>query len=223
MAKASSGLIVATLSLMALGCTREPGGSQSAIAPASKCVVIAFGEWYPTSPYWVDHDWSTVSPPQQLYTTKRWAYPSGQLDWRDFGIPGLVGSERTQGGQSVDPTRYRNQLWMWRAEGDSTWFLDPAALDEGLEVRGKWIGDTLNGRVHGFTDMVSPSADPRADARAIGFPCQERVRRDNAHRSLMEWRRSNRADIPRAQAEARQEEAFWRALVDSLRFKHDSQ
>jgi hypothetical protein len=88
-----------------------------------------------------------------------------------------------------------------------------AALSVGLSVNGAWRGDTLRGRAHGFSDVVSPSTDPRANAYGIRYDCGARAAADAAGRTLHDLLASDRADSLRNAREDSLERARWDRIL----------
>jgi len=118
---------------------------------------------------------------------------------------------------STRPVRMASFLWGWRAPtADSVALIRFAALSVGLSIHGEWLGDTLRGRAHGYSDVVSPDSDPRSNAYGVRYNCESTTAVQDARRALADLVRSDRSDTLQNAREAAAERARW----DSLRVIH---
>jgi hypothetical protein len=81
---------------------------------------------------------------------------------------------------------------------------------------GRWQGDTLRGRAHGFSDVFTPNSDPRANAYAIRYRCEASGADEAASRAIQALVIADRP-VDRNTFEAASENARMDSVLKSVR------
>ena len=212
--------IHAAISIIGWAAFATPLVGQLSVPDASsrQCVALGFGHWAPARPSWLTAAWWREPPHVQLYRHELLTIRG--VRWDSLGVAPFFQSDSTwRKVLARGDVRMRDFFWGWRATTpDSIEFVRIAALSYGLWVRGKWHGDTLRGRAHSFSDVVSPGTDPRANAYGVRYDCDKEDAADAAVLGLRVLLHSDHRDSQQDAREIASERAHWDSLrLDSER------
>ncbi len=178
------------------------------------CIAIGFGSWMPHRPDWLSRSWWYEPPHLRLLLDVQAVIYGDQ--WFSLGFA-PSGDSLLQLTPKSPPARLVDFLWGWRAPtADSLHLIRFAALSVGLSVGGRWQGDTLRGRAHGFSDVFTPNSDPRANAYAIRYRCEAPGADAAASRAIQALVIADRPDVDRSAIEAASESARMDSVLKSL-------
>ena len=188
-----------------------------------RCLVLGFGRWLPHEPGWFPSIWARTPPPLQLAATRSpfdyWGLPTTRLiaPAPDLGAD-TVWSLPYSGGADLHDWLLSYMLYGWGApHPDSLVLFDPAAADNGLDIRGVWRGEVLHARARSSTDVVSPEDDPRANAYAVQYPCGDVAARQRAEARLSELLQSDAPSVELNAREVVRERAWWDSVFRARR------
>ena len=115
----------------------------------------------------------------------------GRTGWRTVRLE----SYEAAGGREARPAfaAAADSAWLWFAPTpDSLVLLRPGIESRGLEVMGRWQGNTLIGRAHTFSDYVAIPArpEPVAAVYAVRYECDRVSDRVKALAAVKRWRQT---------------------------------
>jgi hypothetical protein len=180
------------------------------------CLALGFGAWQPAQPYWFPPGWTAHAPDLQLRDRPgRLSAFEGWREWKEVGPAPVLAGDTVWHFKNSDGVLELRVAWlatMWRSTRDTLELLRPAALSDGFQVRGQWSADTLHGRAHAFSDLVSPESDPRANAYGIRYACDDPEGAGRAATALHRYIEEDRPDPVQRQIEIKAERARWDSL-----------
>jgi hypothetical protein len=207
-------LVVATLSILVTSGVMARHLAPPRLIPNQvrrDCLALGFGSWLPKRPNWLTPAWWREPPHLRLLGRSVGSLHGKEWYGLDFA-PGAESAVREKSGGSL--VRLADFLWAWRApQPDSLELIRVAALSEGLSVTGTWRGDTLRGRAHAYSDVISPETDPRGNAYAVRYDCSAPTGATTAAHTLHMLLLSDRPDSVRNAREAMTERARWDSVL----------